>query len=88
MNTGEKLGYIQGVLEEVRDDVKLSRTEFVQALRDLRREFHEHTQADAVQFKKLDDYQKKQKWIIAGAVGVCSVLAATAGVAVKIIGVF
>jgi predicted nucleic acid-binding Zn-ribbon protein len=87
----EKIGYLTGVLEEVRDHVKAMPEE----MQEIRNEFHQHMSDDNRNFKEikqevqnLRDYQNRQKWTISLIVTVGGLLTWGIAFADKIKGLF
>jgi hypothetical protein len=91
----EKVGYISGVLEEVRDDVRQQRQELRDEFAKLYEQFGDHIREDKERFgslgkqiEELREYQAKQRWWFGGAAGVIGLLTTLALFADRMKGLF
>jgi len=90
-NIDEKLGYLTGVMEGVKDDISEGREEVKDAFRKIHHSFADHSDSDDRRFKELGeelrevrDVQKKVKWWLTGSVATLSLIISTVVYAMKL----
>lgn len=90
-NIEQQVGYITGVLEEVRKDGKETREEILREFTKLYEQLGTHMGDDKERFKEmgkqieeLRTFQNKQRWWVAGAAGIVTVAATTVAFAGKV----
>ena len=85
-----QVGYLTGVVEGVRDEIKESREEVKECLHSIQESFKNHAQDDTKRFSELGkqvaeirELQNKVKYYIAGAIAATGTLVSGAAWAIK-----